>query len=173
MYSAKCNISCQQCMACDNNDDFPQCKTACEECNICQFSKNYPHNKAVLPLIQKPHHYYNRQSGLIHKVEPYPPNIYWYHNPLGCEDVCDPRVCRAYKRQLFDYRMCRECKKYDPSKCWSRSQFKCVPCPVGEAYQDCKVTHGCMNPHGPLHWNSDPINPKYTNCLLCRRDRTY
>lgn len=169
MFSARCNKNCQQCLACNTKTHtFPVCKKACEKCNICSFSKNYPHNNATLSLTQKPKLIFDKKSGIIHKIKDYPPNIYWYHNPIECEDTCDPRICQIYKKQLFDYRMCRECKRQDPSKCWSKSQFKCISCPSNETYKSCKKLHGCSNPNGSMHRNTIPINPKYNNCQLCK-----
>ena len=100
----------------------------------------------------------------IHKVPEYPPTIYWYPNPMECEDVCGKKVCNKYYRQLNNYRMCQICQSQKTPMCWNPNAQRCEMCSPEQAWESCSDRFGAQNPNGWLHANTGPINPKYTGC---------
>lgn len=101
---------------------------------------------------------------VTHKVPEYPPTIYWYPNPMECEDVCGRKVCNQYYRKLNNYRMCQICQSQKTPMCWNPDAQRCDMCSPEQAWESCSDRFGAQNPNGWLHANTGPINPKYTGC---------
>jgi hypothetical protein len=104
------------------------------------------------------------ESCVRYRVPEYPPTIYWYPNPMECEDVCGRQVCNRYYRQLNDYRMCQVCQSQKTPMCWNPNAQRCEMCSPEHAWESCSDRFGAQNPNGWLHANTGPINPKYTGC---------
>lgn len=108
---------------------------------------------------------YDAGNGFTFNVPEYPPPIYWYPNPVECEDACGAPVCNAYYRRLNNYRMCQVCQSLKRPMCWDPQAQQCVGCTPEHALDSCEDRFGSRNPNGWMHSNVGPINPKYTGCL--------
>jgi hypothetical protein len=135
---------------------------------------NYPY---YVQRHRAPSVYYNSKPYTTTAVSPdyripdAQPYMYWYPNPVECEDTCGKDVCNAYYKAMNDNRNCQRCQRKDPPQCWDSENETCIDCPRRVALASCnsRNTYGCANPRGFPNADSAPINPVYTGCQLCSR----
>lgn len=108
----------------------------------------------------------NPRAILYNEIPPYPNYIYWYPNPMKCQDVCGNKVCDAYYEKANNYRNCMRCQRKDPPQCWSSKFQQCINCPPEHALTPCasRTRYGMPNPNGELHADVSPQNPLYNGC---------
>lgn len=122
------------------------------------------------PLVYvKPRPAEYQVHGLTYQIPQYPPPIYWYPNPVTCEDSCGSSKCQDFYGKQNDYRMCQMCQNLKSPMCWDPKSRRCVDCLPEHSLESCEQRFGSRNPNGWLHANVAPINPKYTGCQLAGR----